>query len=197
MYITKRVSVGLPRNGQAPTVPKRLCYGLQRQRSYLARNAGQQNRAHWISTNQKWTHLLVVAIERVVTFQDSTKGNSPNPGKKKTGEKNINAEQKCEEKNTQPKRSSSDAWQRTLAPLQRSAAVTSCRSFLERSAVLGFWTALSERIGEKNMDSGCQNQGSHFGVGAPPVLVHFSGDWDVHWGYRGFDPWPYVHVVWH
>ena len=25
--------------------------------------------------------------------------------------------------------------------------------------------------------------GSHFGVGAPPILVYFSGDWDVHWGY--------------
>ena len=23
----------------------------------------------------------------------------------------------------------------------------------------------------------------YFGVGAPPILVHFSGDWDVHWGY--------------
>ena len=23
---------------------------------------------------------------------------------------------------------------------------------------------------------------SHFGVGAP-ILVYFSGDWDVHWGY--------------
>ena len=23
----------------------------------------------------------------------------------------------------------------------------------------------------------------HFGVGAPPILVCFSGDWDVHWGY--------------
>ena len=30
--------------------------------------------------------------------------------------------------------------------------------------------------------------GSHFGVGAPPTLVYFSGDWDVQWG--GFDPWP-------
>ena len=28
-----------------------------------------------------------------------------------------------------------------------------------------------------------QNQWYHFGVGAPPVLVYFSGDWDVHWGY--------------
>ena len=28
-----------------------------------------------------------------------------------------------------------------------------------------------------------QNQWYHFGVGAPPSLVYFSGDWDVHWGY--------------
>ena len=28
-----------------------------------------------------------------------------------------------------------------------------------------------------------QNQWYHFGVGAPPVLVYFSGDWDVHVGY--------------
>ena len=28
-----------------------------------------------------------------------------------------------------------------------------------------------------------QNQWYHFGVGAPPILVYFSGDWDVHWGY--------------
>ena len=28
-----------------------------------------------------------------------------------------------------------------------------------------------------------QNQWYHFGVGAPPILVCFSGDWDVHWGY--------------
>ena len=25
--------------------------------------------------------------------------------------------------------------------------------------------------------------GSLFGVGALPILVYFSGDWDVHWGY--------------
>ena len=25
--------------------------------------------------------------------------------------------------------------------------------------------------------------GSHFGVGAPPLLVCFSGHWDVHWGF--------------
>ena len=29
-----------------------------------------------------------------------------------------------------------------------------------------------------------QNQWYHFGVGAPPILVYFRGDWDVHyWGY--------------
>ena len=30
-------------------------------------------------------------------------------------------------------------------------------------------------------------------VGAPPILVFFSGDWDAHWGYgilTYFDPWP-------
>ena len=33
----------------------------------------------------------------------------------------------------------------------------------------------------------------HFGVGAPPILVYFSGDWDVRWGYDlDFDPWPYL-----
>ena len=25
--------------------------------------------------------------------------------------------------------------------------------------------------------------GSHSGVGAPPILVYLSGDWDVHWNY--------------
>ena len=30
-----------------------------------------------------------------------------------------------------------------------------------------------------------------FWGGAPPILVYFSGDWDVHWGYDlDFDPWP-------
>ena len=33
--------------------------------------------------------------------------------------------------------------------------------------------------------NGCGSKlmGSHFGVGAPPILVYFNGDWDVHWGY--------------
>ena len=28
-----------------------------------------------------------------------------------------------------------------------------------------------------------KTNGSHFGVGAPPILVYFNGDWDVHRGY--------------
>ena len=28
-----------------------------------------------------------------------------------------------------------------------------------------------------------QNPWYQFGVGASPILVYFSGDWDVHWGY--------------
>ena len=32
-----------------------------------------------------------------------------------------------------------------------------------------------------------QNQWCHVGIGAPPILVYFSGG-DVHWGhFRGFD----------
>ena len=27
-----------------------------------------------------------------------------------------------------------------------------------------------------------QNQWYHFGVGAPPIVVYFRGDWNVHWG---------------
>ena len=27
-----------------------------------------------------------------------------------------------------------------------------------------------------------QNARYHIEVGAPPILVYFSGDWDVHWG---------------
>ena len=30
---------------------------------------------------------------------------------------------------------------------------------------------------------GSKPTASHFGVAAPPVLVYFSGGWDVHWGY--------------
>ena len=41
-----------------------------------------------------------------------------------------------------------------------------------------------------------QNQWYHFGVGAPPSLVHFSGDWDVHWGYFFFLTHGHVFVGW-
>ena len=37
-----------------------------------------------------------------------------------------------------------------------------------------------------------QHQWYHFGVGAPPNLVVFSGDWDVHLGVRGFDPVTFI-----
>ena len=41
-----------------------------------------------------------------------------------------------------------------------------------------------------------QNQWYHFGVGAPPTKVYFSGDWDFHWGYDlDFDPWPLVFLM--
>ena len=36
--------------------------------------------------------------------------------------------------------------------------------------------------------------GSHFGVGAP-IAVYFSEDWDVHWGYGNFDPWPCIEIL--
>ena len=38
------------------------------------------------------------------------------------------------------------------------------------------------------------NQWYHVGVGATPILVYFSGDWDVHWGY-GLLTWPYPIVL--
>ena len=31
-----------------------------------------------------------------------------------------------------------------------------------------------------------QHQRYHVGVGAPPILVYCSGDWDFHWGQPGF-----------
>ena len=38
------------------------------------------------------------------------------------------------------------------------------------------------RISDTHMAVG-QNQWFHFRVAATPMLVYFSGDWDVHWGY--------------
>ena len=38
---------------------------------------------------------------------------------------------------------------------------------------------------------GSKPMGSHFGIGAPPILVYFSGDCDVQLRVRGFDPWPH------
>ena len=48
------------------------------------------------------------------------------------------------------------------------------------------WTTFFQTVG-----CGSKPFWYHFGVGAPSILVHFCGDWDVHWGYDlGFDPWP-------
>ena len=38
------------------------------------------------------------------------------------------------------------------------------------------------RVGFMSCGCGSKPMGSHFGVGAPPILVYFGGDWDVHWG---------------
>ena len=37
--------------------------------------------------------------------------------------------------------------------------------------------------GHNQNGCGSKPMGSHFGVGALPILVYFSGDWHVHWGY--------------
>ena len=43
-----------------------------------------------------------------------------------------------------------------------------------------------------------QNPWYHFEVGAPPILVNFSGDWDVYWGYDlDSDPWPDEQLICH
>ena len=51
---------------------------------------------------------------------------------------------------------------------------------------LGKFGAPAAFVGLHGMDEQLavgQNQWYHFGVGAPPILVYFSGDWDVQWGY--------------
>ena len=35
-----------------------------------------------------------------------------------------------------------------------------------------------------------QNRWYHFGVGEFKLSSILGGDWDVHWGYDSFDPWP-------
>ena len=45
-----------------------------------------------------------------------------------------------------------------------------------------------DSLGHMNIHHGAdvavgQNQWYHFGVGAPPILVYFVRDWDVHWGH--------------
>ena len=43
----------------------------------------------------------------------------------------------------------------------------------------GLWCDLGLDLMETHVAVG-QHQWYHFGVGAPPVLVYVSGDWDVH-----------------
>ena len=63
-------------------------------------------------------------------------------------------------------------------------------------ARLGKKDGLNTRLYTHSINASCvhmavgQNQWFHFGVGAPPILVYVSGDWDVHWG-TAFDPWPH------
>ena len=59
-------------------------------------------------------------------------------------------------------------------------------------------------VGQNLLKHGCGSKpmGSHFGVGAPPILIYFSGDWDVHLGCSSgydlaFDPWPHVQSLNH
>ena len=56
------------------------------------------------------------------------------------------------------------------------------QSFFSKWAVHGFqqWS-LANGFQEKQMD--LVPFWYHFGVGAPPKLVYFCGNWDVHWGY--------------
>ena len=39
-----------------------------------------------------------------------------------------------------------------------------------------------------------QNLWYHFGVGAPPILVYFRGDWDVHWE-SGYNILTHVQII--
>ena len=56
------------------------------------------------------------------------------------------------------------------------------------------WPGMSASGGGKSFHTHLavgQNQWYHFGAGAPPILVYFSGDWAVFWGYDlDFAPWP-------
>ena len=67
----------------------------------------------------------------------------------------------------------------TWLVLQTSRAVArprlvGVRRLLQHDALLAFGADMAM----------VQNQWYHFGIGAPPILVYFSGDWDVHCGGR-------------
>ena len=45
------------------------------------------------------------------------------------------------------------------------------------------WSSIMQHVGVVPHGCGSKPMVSHFGVGAPPTLVYFGGEWDVHWGY--------------
>ena len=87
------------------------------------------------------------------------------------------------------------ATQRGCAPiLQTGYSPGVGRDEPRRSETLSHASGMhSRQVIEMPYGCGSKPMGSHFGVRAPPILVYFSGDWDVHWGYDlDFDPWPYL-----
>ena len=59
---------------------------------------------------------------------------------------------------------------------------TACGSVLPKNPVL-LGTFFQCRHNNPVLGAGGGFTWYHFGVGAPPILVDFSGNWDVHWGY--------------
>ena len=85
-----------------------------------------------------------------------------------------------------------------LSPLPAGPVSPSSAREAGRVSVKGKWgQCLAERevsetpgamLSEKAWHAAVgQDQWYHFGVGAPPILLYFSGDWDVHTG-TGFGP---------
>ena len=78
----------------------------------------------------------------------------------------------CCELHTRPPAVGTPVW-RCLMPQPRRARANSDVWLGQHYGVWSMWE------GHLAVD---QNQWYHFGVGAQPMLVYFSGDWDVHWG---------------
>ena len=72
----------------------------------------------------------------------------------------------------------------SMAQLENMVAgpVAAKENMMEYPCPIFFALGFLSLEGHSHMAVG-QNQWYHFGVGAPPILVYFSGDWDVRWGY--------------